>query len=58
MSNCVICKINVIGQCLICNTCFKAWPKGTTFSEYAKQPYNPEPKVIPPGVGTSEDYPE
>lgn len=58
MSKCAVCKIDIVGQCLICNSCFKSWPKGLNFGEYCKQPYKPEPVKIPPGFGTAEDFPE
>ncbi len=57
MNNCCICNIELVGQCLICGSCFSAWPKGKTFSEYMNMPYNPDPIVIPAGVGTCEEAP-
>lgn len=35
MNNCCICKTPIPG--LICNLCFKLWPKGLGFAEYVKR---------------------
>ena len=48
MQPCAICKTEIRG--LICNSCFQAWPKGKSFSEYCNVPLSPEPKVIRRGV--------
>lgn len=57
MGICCICKIDIVGQCLICGNCFKNWPRGKSFSEYCKIPYNPKPIKYPSGYGVAEDYP-
>ena len=58
MTACCICKADLRSPCVICRDCFAAWPKGMGFGEYCKKPYKPDPVVIPPGVGTAEDFPE
>jgi hypothetical protein len=56
---CCRCEIDLIGTSIICKTCFSDFisTKGKTFTEFCNKPYDPEPKVIPPGVGTAEDAP-
>ena len=57
MSRCCRCKIDLIGTCMICVTCWREWPKGMGFSEYVAIAYDPPPRIIPTGVGTAEDAP-
>lgn len=57
MSACVICKVNLIGQCLICKSCFDAWPRGASFGDYCKMLYKPEPVKYPAGHSVCEDAP-
>lgn len=42
MNTCCICKIDLVGKCLICGDYFNAWPKGKTFAEYMAIQYDPE----------------
>ena len=57
MGTCCVCKVSVVGACLICSGCFAAWPKGLNFSEYCKRPYKPEPVVYPRGMSNCEEPP-
>lgn len=58
MSKCCICRIDIIGKCLICGDCFTKWPKGLTFAEYSNREHKIKPIPYPMGHKTRDDYPK